>query len=123
MDLADDLGVDAHRLDGLGRALRRADLEAELSKGLGELLHLFLVLVGNREEDAALRRDVDARADDGLVEGARVVVVDAHDLARRLHLRSEGDVDIRHLREGEDRCLDGDVRFRRHEARLVAEFL
>src|SRR6185436_16322576 len=50
-----------------------------------------------------------ARRDLRLGVGAAEIDVDAHDLARGLHLRSEDDIDALELPEGEDRLLDGEV--------------
>ena len=123
VDLADNLDIDAHRHDGFCRSFGGCNLEIQLREGLGQLHHLFFILVGNREEHTALGRHIDAGADDCLVKGAGIVIIDAHDFACGLHLRSEGNVDVRHLRKGEYRSLDRYIRFWRYQTRTVAELL
>ena len=51
------------------------------------------------------------------------MIVDAHDLARGLHLRAKRDIDVRHLGKGEHGRFDGDIGTRRNEPRVEAEFL
>ena len=41
MYLAHNFHINAHGLDGLGRTFRRGNLEVQICKGLGQLLHLF----------------------------------------------------------------------------------
>ena len=71
--------------------------------------HARLVLVAHRDEQRARARQVDAGAELALGEGQREIVVEAHDLAGRVHLRAEQDVDAGEAGEGEHRFLDRDV--------------
>lgn len=97
--------VDAGHLEAagrqpLGRSTGRDDLEAKREEGAGEGLRSNLVGILHRQEDAAAERERIACRDLGLEEGAREAGVDAHDLARRAHLRTEDGVDAGNLRKG-----------------------
>ena len=71
-----------------GGARGRHQLEAHLDQPPAGSHHGRLVLVLDRDEDRAAARQDDAGAELRLGEGPGEVVVDAHDLAGRFHLRS-----------------------------------
>src|SRR4029453_11979687 len=100
-----------HALAGeeLGRAHGGHEGEAHVGQPLGHLQHRPLVPILHGEKDLAGggqgRAGGDLRRDVGLAE----IAVDAHDLARGLHLGPENHVHPGKLYEGEHRFLDRDV--------------
>ena len=50
-------------------------------------------------------RHIDTGSQAGLVQGAAELVVAGHNLASGLHLGAQGDINIGHLIEGENRSL------------------
>src|SRR5215472_1796389 len=108
-DLVDELH--RHALPGkeLGRPRGGDQSEAHVGEALGHLEHRTLVAVLHGQEDLARggqgRACRELRLDVGLAE----VAVDAHDLARGLHLGAEEHVHPGELDEGEDRFLHRDV--------------
>ena len=58
MYFAYDLRVNSHCLDGLGSTFRCANLEPDIRKRFGELLHFILIFVSNGEKNASLRRHI-----------------------------------------------------------------
>ena len=72
--------------------------------------HGRLVVVADRDEDAALRAAVDAAAELRFGESAAEIRIEPHHLAGRLHFRPEDQIDAGEAGEGKDRLLDRDMR-------------
>src|SRR6267142_828378 len=109
VDLVDGLDRHALALQQLGGADGGDQAEAHLGQPLGDLQHRALVAVLDRYEHLAGGGQGRARRELRLHVGLAEVVVDAHDLAGRLHLGAEDGVHPRELDEGEDRLLHRDV--------------
>ena len=73
-----------------------------------DLRAFALVAVRDGQQHPTRRRNRQAGREKRLVERGAVIPVNAHDLARRFHLRTQEGVDVRHLGEREDRRLDDD---------------
>src|SRR5512144_2103936 len=110
VDLVHDLHRHALPLQELGGADGGHQAEAHLGEPLGDLQHRALVAVLHREEDLARGGERRAGRELRLHVGLPEVVVDAHDLAGRLHLRPQDRVHPRELDEREHRLLHRDVR-------------
>src|SRR5581483_466710 len=120
VQLLDRLRRDALRLQIARGSPRREDAEAESGKLLYDRYGLGFVGVGDGGDHGAARGHVNAGGDHRLVEGARILGIQPHDLAGALHLRPVADVHLRQLGEGEDGRFDGDALLVRVEAGLVA---
>ena len=109
----EDLVDDPHRDAQAGQRRRRApggvDREPQRVKALGEDRRRRLVAVAHREEDAAVERQGRAGRRLRLAERRREVGGDAHDLAGRLHLRSQAGVGARQAVERQHGFLDAHV--------------
>ena len=123
MYFADHIDVDAERGDRLCRPLGRNDFKIKFGERLSELFHLLLVLIRDGKEQSPLRRDIESRADDRLVQRAGIVIIDAHDFARGLHLGSERNIDVRHLCKREYGSLYRNVWTRRNQPGMESHFL
>ena len=80
------------------------------AEALGDRDEARLLAVVDREKGRAGERQLIAGRDPRLGERPAELLVDAHDLAGRLHLRPEKRVDSREALEREDRRLDEDRR-------------
>ena len=123
MHLAYYFSINAHRLDCLCSTRSSYQLESQLIEGICQLLHFFLILISHSKEDAAINRHVHACASNCLVEGTSIMIIYTHYLASRFHLRSEGDIHISHLVEGEYWCLHCYIWLWSNQARFVAQLL
>ena len=65
-------------------------------------------------------RHIDTGCQASLVEGAAELVVAGHNLASGLHLGAQGDINIGHLIEGENRSLDSIIVRKETQARTEA---
>ena len=123
MHLANHLNINAHGLDSLGTAGSSHQLKTKLREGLGQLLHLVLVLVGHSEQDCSIYRNIHARTSHSLIQSTVIVVVDTHNLASGLHLRAKGYIHIGHLIEGEYWGLYCHIMLRAYQTWLEAQLL
>ena len=123
MHLANNLSINAHFLNSLGTTRGSYQLKAQLRESLGQLLHLFLVLVGHSKEDTAIERNVHTCTSNSLVKGTSIVIINTHYLASGLHLRPKGNIYISHLVKGEYWCLYSHIRLWWYQAGMEAQLL
>ena len=123
MHLANNLGINAHLLNSLGTTRGSYQFKAQLRESLGQLLHLFLVLVGHSKEDTAIERNVHTCTSNSLVKGTSIMIINTHYLASGLHLRPKGNIYISHLVKGEYWCLYSHIRLWWYQAGMEAQLL
>src|SRR5436190_4251621 len=92
-----------------GSPAGRDDVEAELDQLLDRRQDIVLVRVLDRDEGGAALRQEHPGAKQGLGEGDVEILIDSHDFARALHLRSEHGIGAWETRKGEYWPLDGDI--------------
>src|SRR5215211_5879121 len=109
-DLADTANLESRLRKRVRGSCSGAQLEADVRQPSTEHDNGVLVRVAYGQEDTAADRQRTAGRPLSLRERGREIGGGRHHLARGAHLRTEHGVGAGEAREGEDRCLDADLR-------------